>query len=758
MAKCLLQRPDHCPTMPTAHYLAREEGMHYYARSRNAAGEMQLLRDHLLRVGARAGELAEACGLPRELGEWAGWLHDLGKYSEEFQEVRMVRGDNRPFIQHACHGAWVAWEAHAYEVALSVAAHHATCPTPETLRNLVRGPEDCFKEVGTVRERAARFAALAEAEGVFSGNPPATPRDTDRLALDLRTRLLLSCLADADRLDAEAWAYPYRGEVRAKTPLLEPLIRLAALDVELDRIRETNRGAPHVREARDQVMAAARAAGTIDQGFFSLTVPTGGGKTLASLAFALEHARAHGLRRILFVLPFLAIIEQNVDVIRSAVGDRDGSQGLVLEHHSNVASEEDDDGQDIAAVRRRLLAENWDAPVIVTTAVQFFESLFAAHPTRLRKIHNIPGSVVVFDEAQTFPPGLLTPLVGMLRQLADGYRCSFLFCTATQPALDLEVGAGTSRDVLLPAGRLREIAPNPPRLFAALERVNVEWPREAARLTMAEVAAAMAEARQALAVVNTKAQARSLFEALLVHDEDAVHLSTRLCAAHRREVLAGVTQRLGEGRPCLVAATQLVEAGVDIDFPAVWRAFGPLDAIAQAAGRCNREGRLPSPGRVTVFRPEDDAVPGDEYRRGRDVTQQMLATRGIDLSSPATYREYFERFYNTGNSDAHRIMGKRDALDFPAVADAFRIIRDNTRPVLVPWGGGREWIAKLDRGYEPTPADLRRLQPFMVGLYPGEMNAGRAAGVVHDIGDIAVFRGDYDDRLGLRLTDDVLQD
>jgi CRISPR-associated endonuclease/helicase Cas3 len=585
------------------------------------------------------------------------------------------------------------------------------------------------------------------------------------LEFELRTRLLLSCLVDADRLDAEAWAYPNLAEVRERALPLDPAAGLAALGLALDAVRTSSAGADHVRAIRDEVMAAALAAATQPPGFFSLTVPTGGGKTLASLAFALEHARAHGLRRIIFVLPYLAIIEQNVDVIRTALGDRDGRLGLVLEHHSNVTEEvplpgtwretgepDAEVGQDLHAIRRRLVAENWDAPVIVTTTVQFFESLFAAHPSRVRKLHNIPRSVIVFDEAQTFPPGMLRPLLGMLSQLKDSYRCSFLFCTATQPALEGPVGAGTSREVLLAEGEVREIVPDPRRLFSVLNRVDVEWPTAGSTTSMADIAAEMAASGTALAILNTKAQARALYRSLHDHDTSALHLSSRMCAAHRRTTVAEVKQRLAAGLPCLLAATQVVEAGVDLDFPAVWRAFAPLDGIAQASGRCNREGRLPGKGRLVVFHPEDDAVPSGVYKLGTDIARALLAAAGsIDLADPAIYREYFQRLYGNTAIDEGNVVDSRRKLNFPAVASAFRIIDEDTRPVVVPWGEGRRLMGRIRLGEPLTPADVRRLQPYTVSLHTNEVTIAAKEGLIEEQDGVLLFRGDYDERLGLVL-------
>ena len=517
------------------------------------------------------------------------------------------------------------------------------------------------------------------------------------------------------------------------------------------------RSSPDVALVRNEVLRGSLRAAEQSPGFFSLTVPTGGGKTLASLAFALAHAERHSMRRLIFVVPFLTVIEQNAAVIRSAVGEREYGS-VVLEHHSNVPTPSDDpadrDGQTAREVRQRLLAENWDAPVVITTAVQFFESLFSDRPTQVRKIHNIANSVVVFDEAQTFPPGLLRPLVGMLRQLVDEYRCTAVFCTATQPALANDLRGSDGSEPLLPRDSVREIAPDPPALFARLKRVDIGWPGSGTT-PLSTVAASMARVGRALAVVNTKKQARELFAQLLAHDPTAIHLSTRMCAAHRRAVVAEIRRRLEAQEPCLVASTQLVEAGVDVDFPAVWRAFGPLDSVAQAAGRCNREGKLPGLGRVAVFRPEDNSMPAGVYRRATGVTEVMLKVGdgSIDIHAPSSFAGYFVRLYNSSDLDGRRVLDARRVLDFPEVASRFKLIDDVTTWVLVPYGKGAEWFERTLRGEQFGRGQLRQMQPFMVSLYDGEVQNGMASGAVTVEGDagIHVFRGDYRDALGLTL-------
>lgn len=740
----------------------------FFARSENESGQRQLLADHLRNVGQLAGQFAEEAGLPREMGEWAGWLHDLGKYSQEFQ-THLLKKD-RDLVEHAAHGAAVAVSAGAVECAFAIAAHHGGLGTKLDMSQLTTRPEltsTLSEPKPRVSVRAQEFRRLAEEDAGITGQPSRTlMRRGDETKVELRTRLLLSCVADADRLDAERWMSQWKSDLRFEAEPLDPAGRLEHTLAHIGTIAGPKPESV-VKAARASVLRHALARAADAPGFFSLTVPTGGGKTLASLAFGLEHARRHGHRRLIYVLPFLTIIEQNAAVIRAAVGETDANAGrVVLEHHSNVVFERDDEQkpigemrQTIDEVRQRLLAENWDAPVVVTTTVQFFESLFAAHPSAVRKIHNIPRSVIVLDEAQTFPPGMLRPIVAMLRQLVDEYGCTVLFTTATQPALSQPLRGKDRPEPLLEPGMLREIVTDPPALFRHLKRVDVAWPGPDPT-PMAGVAASMAAARQALAIVNTKQQARDLWEALREHDEGAIHLSTRMCAAHRRTVFAEVCRRLAAGEACLVASTQLIEAGVDVDFPAVWRALGPLEGVAQAAGRCNREGTLAT-GHVTVFRTEDGRLPGGAYASATKVTAGMLKSgTEPDIDDPGTFEDYFRRLYNVENLDKAQIAETRKTYDFPQTADRFRIIDEATVGVLVPYGEGAAWIARILASDELSRGQLRRLQPYTVALYPHELQQGRHSGEIrlHPKTGMHIFGGEYDDSLGLLLRGGALQD
>jgi CRISPR-associated endonuclease/helicase Cas3 len=499
------------------------------------------------------------------------------------------------------------------------------------------------------------------------------------------------------------------------------------------------------------VLQACLAAAATTPGLFSLTVPTGGGKTLSGLAFALKHAAAHNLRRVIYVAPYLSILDQNARVLRQALGFGPDAPEL-FEHHS-LAEPPGDEGADEtasrAAVRR---AESWDAPVIITTNVQFFESLFSNRPGRCRKLHNIARSVVLLDECQCLPPELVAPTCSVLGQLAGRLGCSLVLCTATQPAFD-------HADMPERLIGVREIIPAGLALFSRLRRVGVEWPADGTALDWVEVAGRMREQRAALCIVNTKGAARDLFTELSRHGGDVFHLSTAMCPAHRLAVLDAVQARLKSGRRCYLVSTQLIEAGVDVDFPFVMRELAPLEAIIQAAGRCNREGRLKaadgSPGgRVVVFRSTGGGMPPDRwYRAGRQILEASFLNnaRKPRIDHLADVREYFERLYRSGSLDGRAIQDDRRALAFASVAAKYRLIDDEGLPVVVAsWKEKRDQVEDLlqDVRTRPTRAAFRRLTPFQVNLRTFELTK-MGAWAAEEASGLWVWRGGYDSSVGV---------
>jgi CRISPR-associated endonuclease/helicase Cas3 len=578
-----------------------------------------------------------------------------------------------------------------------------------------------------------------------------SPDKTNLRSLDAWTRFLFSCLVDADYLATEDFYSP--GLRRAALAGYDDIATLRQrLDESIDGmvagLPEERRGAV-VNLRRAEVLAACRTAAELPQGLFSLTVPTGGGKTLAAMSFALRHAERHGLRRVIAAIPFTSIIEQNAAVYKLALKKEN-----VIEHHSGLdpLAAQETGGAD--ETRRRLAAENWDAPVIVTTNVQLFESLFAASPSRCRKLHNIARSVILLDEAQTLPADYLLVVLDILKELTLHYGCTVVLTTATQPAL--------KRRESLPQGLedVREIISDPHALARDLQRVSVSWPApEAPPLPYAALAAEIAGHERVLAVVHKRRDARGLAE--LLPAEGRFHLSALMCPAHRSERLREIKSRLAAGLPCRLVSTQLIEAGVDIDFPVVYRCLGGLDSLAQAAGRCNREGRLPERGQVTFFRAETLPPPGLP-QKGLETVEKMLRAGPIDLDDPGAHEEYFRGLYMACDLDPQGIQPLRANLSFATVERKVRLIDNDSTPIVVPYGTADERLDRLRR-QGPDRLLLRSLQPFTVNLFRRDVSKLQNAGALEEVVDGVLalappFHGLYDDRFGLLVEDEPQPD
>lgn len=735
--------------------------------------DWQPLRDHLANVARLAMSRMHSAVpfLPAlsSIAEAAGCLHDLGKYRDDFQRLLLGLSVQRERTWHKQAGAAKAIASRNVPVAFAIAGHHGGLPDRAQLKEATSGPS------GTPVANSVWATAVDDCPALAHVDL-ASPPELDLLTIELLTRLTFSCLVDADWSDtSEHSRIVERRPEEVPAPSFDaPLWLARVLQFIENRSRDCRQGA--VAESRAAVLSAALQAAELAPGMFSLTVPTGGGKTLSGLAFALKHAMLHGLRRVIYVAPYLSILDQNAEVIRNALGMNNRSPE-VFEHHSlaepmdssgqpqspALAFDSDNETRTSAAVRR---AENWDSPIIVTTSVQFFESLFANKPGQCRKLHNIARSVVLLDECQTLPLGLVAPTCFMLGQLVQHWGCSMVLCTATQPAFQHSDMPGRLTNV-------REIAPPELRLFERLRRVRVEWPYLAdLPVSWSEVAARMVSRPAALCVVNTRRAARELYAELQQLDEKpAFHLSTSMCPAHRLEVLAEVKRRLRSGKDCYLVATQLIEAGVDVDFPLVLRELAPLEAVIQAAGRCNREGLLNGPagepgGQVVVFRSLDGALPRDGwYETGRDLLTTSFLQQNLppDIGDPADIQRYFRMLYSTKGMNAldrHDIQSARSKLNFEEVAKAYRIIGDDSIAVVVAnWANHQTEIETLleEAQRNPSRANYRRLAPFQVNLRRPEL-AKLPIAAHEEVPGLLVWRGIYDSSLGFSpaVADDAL--
>jgi CRISPR-associated endonuclease/helicase Cas3 len=747
--------------------------MDFYAHTHESQAQpgstWQPLSDHLRSVASlgRDNAIAASPGI-NELADsaWmAGLLHDLGKYRPEFQQMLRGLPVQRERTYHKQAGAAKAHEFRDVAVAFAIAGHHGGLPNRTDVESAILSPNG--REVAAQVWRDA-CRELPELQAIKS-----RPLGQRGLQAELWTRFLFSCLVDADWRDTAA----HERRASGLAPELPPVPMEAEkwlqhlLSILTEKAKQC--AEQHVRDARQDVLTACLNAAASPVGIYSLTVPTGGGKTLASLAFALKHAATHGLRRIIYVAPYLTILEQNEQAIRSGLGLDPETTALFAHHSPSDPSGKGDhqSAQNDASVR---LAENWDAPLIVTTNVQFFESLFSNRTSRCRKLQNIARSVVILDECQTLPPDLVAPTCGMLRQLAADWSTTMVLCTATQPAF--------GHEQLNDAERLSacEIIPPQANLFQRLKRVNMVWPNGAdTALDWNELVDQMekeagklhrstAAAPAALVVVNSRRAARELFTALQQRFEQGVfHLSTSMCPAHRTQTLNAVRQRLMQKRRCFLVSTQLIEAGVDIDFPVVFRELAPLEAIIQAAGRCNREGRLRdsdglTTGLVIVFRsraavtePRKYFPPDRWYQAGRSTLENNFLNAGRlpRIDAPADIAEYYTRLYHTGSLDQPGIQNARVNLQFADVADKYQLIRQDGASVVVStWPPFQEHVEQLLRAVrrDPCRAGFRALAPWQLNLRTHELHEHRRSmAPICDHLDQLVWYGPYDEHLGL---------
>lgn len=707
-------------------------GNRLFAHTPATAGNWHYLEEHLKSVAELSAQFA-AKFHAQDYGRLAGLLHDIGKAGQEFQTYlkychqnpeKQIRGPD-----HSSAGAILAqqyWEG----LSFLVAGHHGGLPEPASLKQRL---QDKSQE-SSVQKIVADTGMLVKLPKSLT--PPSI---TAPLQCDLFLRLLFSSLVDADYLDTEKHFIPSQAKLRVKEQTLKDMTAL--LDQKLRQI--SGKEASRVNKARQEILQYCLEAAKLEPGFFRLTVPTGGGKTLSGLAFALRHADIYDKHRIIVAIPYTSIIDQTAQVY----GDIFGRERLV-EHHSAI-NPLDDEEYFVNHQWSRLAAENWDAPLIVTTTVQLFESLFAHRPAACRKLHNLVESIIILDEVQTLPSGLLKPILEILQQLVDFYGVSVVFSTATQPALS-EAQSPFLKGV---RGNIREIVPLPNKYFQALKRVSYESPPE--KWSWEKVAAEMMIEPQCLAVVNTKSDALGLLKNFA--DAEVFHLSTLLCMAHRREVLQEIKRRLEAGEPCRVVATQVVEAGVDLDFPVVLRAMGPLDRIVQAAGRCNREGKLKQ-GKVVIFVPAEGKVPPGDYRSGTELTAAILKDEKVDLHAPELYVSYFRQFYQAVETDQHGINKLREQLNFPEVARRFRMIEDDTVPLVVRYPRENSplelllaRIKSLDhRRAGETRRLLRLLQPYLVNIRRCLLGEYQQQGLVQELPlGLWEWLGDYHEVRGL---------
>ncbi|MBA4418155.1 MAG: CRISPR-associated helicase/endonuclease Cas3 [Syntrophus sp. (in: bacteria)] len=712
----------------------------YYAHSLpgRPKEEWQQLEEHLKNVAGVAKGFAEDFGA----GEWgylAGLWHDLGKYSQEFQARLQNLSDPDAHIEakpgrpdHSTAGA-----QHAYNmlkdkgkmIAYAIAGHHAGLPDGKT------PDQSCLvqrfkKDVPNYSDHPPSILnQKASPELPFS-----VERQRFCFQFTFFVRMLFSCLTDADFLDTERFMEANKSLWREGYPDLKLL-----KETLLKHMDEVVAHAPPsvVNGQRAEIYHYCLDAANLKPGLFSLTVPTGGGKTLSSLSFALKHAVINNLKRVIYVIPYTSIIEQNADVFRQILGE-----DAVLEHHSNYDPSEEDH-------RSRLASENWDAPLIVTTNVQFFESLFSSRSSRCRRLHNIARSVIILDEAQMLPAPLLKPCLEAMKELALSYGSTIVLCTATQPALSK---SAEFRDGL---ENVREIIPDPIKLYKIFRKVDVS---SLGTLTNEELGRQLIGHEQVLCIVNTRRHARQVYEQIS-DNEGCYHLSALMCPAHRTETISEIKKTLKDKKSCRVISTQLIEAGVDIDFPVVFRSLSGIDSIVQAAGRCNREGKMRQNGAVYVFMPEDGLPPG-YFRQTADTAEEVMRHHNDPITLEAV-EEYFRTLYWLKNEklDEYGILtdisegSLRGDFPFRQISKKFKMIKEiGQESLIIPWNADAQKIINELR-YSDYPASAaRKAQRFTIQI-PSRtfynLLGGGAVERLHEQYNVLTNRDIYRMNLGL---------
>ncbi len=682
--------------------------IHAHSVDGRPVAEWETLQDHAHAVAKRAALFAGSFG-GSEAACLLGWAHDLGKMKPRFQAKLWGEANGEP---HSGEGAKLLLSrcgGFGPLLAACVAGHHSGLPDMGDLaRRLAAVPELDLPDWMPTPAPLAPFGPLV-------GN------DISHFTIQFAVRMLFSCLVDADETETAAFYDTVEGRPVTRAPAVLTEAHRTAFN---DHVAGFDGKTGLVNTLRAEILDHARAQATQQTGLFTLTVPTGGGKTLTSLGFALDHALHHRLERVIHVIPYTSIVEQTADVFGTVLG-----QDQVVEHHSTFDWDGADDEEDLRRLRR--VTRNWDAPVIVTTAVQFFESLFAARKRRCAKLHNLARAVIVIDEAQTMPRKLLRPCLAAIAELAQHYGATVVLSTATQPVLTRTAGLAVPEAL----DGVRELAPEPKRLYAALRRTRVTdlGPQDDAALVDR-----IKSAQQVLTIVNNRRHARSLFDDL-ADLPGARHLSTMMTPQHRRHVLNDVRERLRGALPVRLISTSLVEAGVDVDFPMVLRAAAGIDSIAQAAGRCNREGRLDDLGEVIMFTPiSEGSAPPEEVRQMAETGAEILAAYKSDPLSADAVSAYFRKLlwvrgyedldsvrvgpddgpYSIGIMKEIAGAGGNCTFRFEQIAQAFRMIENSQAPVIIRgglWGIPDDLLRNLAYA-TGTDGIARALQPYLVNL------------------------------------------
>lgn len=714
----------------------------YIAHSANSDGIIQTMKEHSSGVGnlMRKFSLSESFA---DLYEFCGHIHDMGKYSDEFQ--KHIAGENNQ-VGHSIYGAMYAQENSLMEIAFPVYGHHAGLPDNQKMRQTMMAEQN---------NDSARFNDILNiwksdfTESNHLPNDKEFRRLSDILQKELFVRMLFSSLVDADSLDTERHFQKTKFQTRKSTSF-DPEQLLLKLQRELDGFNKDTK----INKLRNEVRLFAESKASLPQGFFSLTLPTGLGKTLCSVSWALHHANCHSnIKRIIIVLPFINIIDQTAEKLKNIFNDNE--KDYVLEHHSNVIYLDNEDKDEYNS--KLLATENWDYPIVITTSVQFFESLFSNKRSACRKLHNIQDSIIIFDEVQTLPMCVTEPTLIMLDNLQQLCRCSILFCTATQPDFH-------SRSGFCGLKHIEVLVDNPQSIFEKTKRVVYLSLNGYAEMTISELADQVVKGKQSsLVVFNTKKKARLFFNEMRdCGDFKLFHLSTNMCPNHRKRTIKDIRNALEKGERIVVSSTQLIEAGVDMDFPSVYRELAPLESIIQSAGRCNREGKMTDEngelkkGDVYLFALTESGQPNKQYRSWSEFANLLYRGNEEKLYTHDFYSEYYRKLVeNFVDTDKYKITDDRKLLNYQTVADKYKIIDNSTQPIFVYKYDEKslELYHRIKKQDFVTRQERQEVAQYCVQIYDKfrEDNSGL---IWYEQNGLLIWDGSYDSVFGLPFKDE----
>lgn len=714
----------------------------YFAHSENSSGVKQTMKDHSSGVGKFMREFALSESFA-DLYEFCGLIHDLGKYSNEFQRY-IASGDLH--VNHSIYGSMFAQDNSLMEIAFPVFGHHAGLPDNQKMRQAI------MAEYNNASVRYNDILNNWKSDCAESNHLPSDKefwRLSDILQQELFVRMLFSSLVDADSLDTERHFQKAKFQTRASISIDSRML-IEKLQKELNGFDKDT----EINKLRNEVRLFAESKASLPQGFFSLTLPTGLGKTLCSVSWALHHAHCHSnIKRIIIVLPFINIIDQTAEKLKSIFNDNE--KDYVLEHHSNVIYLENEDKDEY---NPKLLAiENWDYPIVITTSVQFFESLFSNKRSACRKLHNLQDSIVIFDEIQTLPLSITEPTLTMLDNLQQLCRCSILFCTATQPDFH-------TRDGFSGLQHIESLVKNPQRVFEETRRIVYHPLHNYEEMTISELSDHVVKGKQStLVVFNTKMKARLFFDEMRgCGDFKLFHLSTNMCPAHRKKTICEIRAALEKKEKIVVSSTQLIEAGVDMDFPSVYRELAPLESIIQSAGRCNREGKMTDidgniiKGNVYLFALIESGQPSKQYRSWSEFANLLYRGSEEKLYTHDFYSEYYRKLSeNFVDTDKYKIIEDRKSLNYQTVADKYKIIDNSTQPIFVYKYSEKslELYHRLKDKDFLTRQERQEVAQYCVQVYD-KFREDNSLLIGYEQNGLIIWYGSYDQAFGLPFKDE----